>query len=208
MQSRTARVSMVKPVVVVSDAQVFIFARSSSASHDLSVVKEMVKRDCYVCRAVLDVNRSVAFHLVGILARLAVKEVRVVYPYMFVVRVQRYGVVAKEHYAQVLDFHVLCPFHCNAEAVERSVIAYSLYCYILKTAVLVVEPCKIQIVAVLDSRISGIGYSAHHSYDKRSLVVALAVGCQDIPESCVRRGFSLLVFHLTCNLVYVIFRYI
>ena len=208
MQSWAARIGMVKPVVVVSDAQVLVFACSSAASHHLSIVKEMVKRNGNVGRAVFYVYRSVAFHLVSVLSRFAVEEVRVVYPYISVVCVQRHGIVAEEHYAQISNLHVLCPFHRNAEAVERSIVADALNCHILKTAVLVVESCQIKIIAVLDTHISGIGYSSHHSDDERSLVVTFAVGSQNLSKSGICSGFPFLVFHLTSDFVYVIVRHI
>ena len=175
VQSRRARVAVVEPVMVERQQQVDGLARSTSATHHLTIVEEMVVGNGCQRRAILHVDTSVALHLVGLSPRTAVEEVTVVHPCVVVVRIHRDGIVAIEHDAQVSQFDTLRALHVDAVAVESGVAAYALQRDILQHACGIVLSLEVDVFAILQSLVLRSLNGAHHADDERRLVVSLSV---------------------------------
>ena len=122
--ARMARVTVVKPVVMIGHIVGATF-RSHTTQWHLTRVPKVVVGVGAVLWVVFYIERSIALVLVRVASCFSIEYVAVVYPHFFRF-FDRDAIVVKEHYAQVAHLYVVAAYQNQSPVAQVCIIAHTL----------------------------------------------------------------------------------
>ena len=124
----------------------------------------MIVRKSYISRF-FTIKRTIAFYLVSITTGIAIKEIAIVHPYIFIVLLQANIIAfaaATVHGSDVPDFDIGTAFNAYTPAISHSIVAYTFKCNIRCGSIVVLN------YQIAIQCIGGNTYISNHSDSKRT----------------------------------------